>query len=104
MTWDPARFFPAFQRAGMLHTARYQPRFGATKEFCVDFRQPNTLVLDGRAQSTDYEIEFETSAAPDLDDAGGLIEVCGQQFTLRQPVERLGNGFYSRAVLALVGR
>jgi hypothetical protein len=99
MTWDPARFFPAFERAGLLHVARYQPRFGAAKEFSVDFVQPDVVALDGQVQAPETVIEYMTTDAPDLA-AGVEVTVCGQRYTLRGAPRAVRDGFFSQAWLA----
>jgi hypothetical protein len=102
MTWDPSVFFQAFQGAGMLASAVYQPA-GAATPFAVGFRRPEVLVLGNEHQSAEFEIEYETAAVPRLR-KGDPIQVTDEQGTTAQYVARahattLGNGFFSRCEL-----
>lgn len=95
--FNPALLFPAFEAAGMLHSALREEAMPPAS-FAVGFVQPSQLILGEAVQSDQIEIEYETRVAVDLR-VGERLAICGSQFVVRQPPAKLGDGFYSRAEL-----
>ena len=100
MGWDTSRFFPAFKRAGMLDEAVFQPSVGDAIEFDVEFRRPDQIVLDGAVHSTDYSIEYLSTAVELM--RGHIVTINSVAYKVRQEPLAKGNGSFTIALLETV--
>jgi hypothetical protein len=100
MGFDTSVFWPAFQQAGMLDVATYQPSIGPTLDFDVGFKRPDQVVLDGMVHTTDYSIEYLASAV-ELK-RGFIVAVAGVQYKVRQTPMANGDGEFVTALLEKV--
>ena len=98
MSWSEEDFFAAFDDAGMLSAATYQPAVGAAVSVKVGFSQPDTLLLNEMVQVSQYQIEYETATMPDLDD-GESITIGVDAYKVRGIPQKKGDGFFSTVEL-----
>jgi hypothetical protein len=100
MGFDASVFWPAFQQAGMLDVATYQPPNGVAKEFDVGFSRPDQVVLDGMVHTTDYSIEYQ---AADIElQRGYVLRIDGVDYKVRQTPAAKGDGTFYVAALEKV--
>lgn len=103
--FDSAVFWPAFAAAGMLvEASTVLPGEIRPTTFMVDFRRPDVNPITG-AQSADYEIEYQFTDAPTLEEGAEVI-VAGALYRVRQApavrAERGADGFFRCAYLTRV--
>lgn len=99
MSFDPSIFFPAFKAAGFLRSAAFSLAGGATyADVSIGFTQPDVPAVTGLAQSREYEIEYETAAAPSLA-RGDAAVIDGVSYKLREDPRSQGDGHYSKVLL-----
>lgn len=97
MGFDASVFWPAFQQAGMLDTAVYQPPHGVAVAFDVGFSRPDEVVLDGMVHTTDYSIEYQ---AADIElQRGNVLRIDGVDYKVRQTPKGKGDGTFYVALL-----
>jgi len=101
MTFHAERFWSAFQSAGMLDVATYQPPVGDLVVFSGGFKRPDQVVLDGMVHTTDYSIEY--LAADVTLKRGFIITVDEVQYKVRQTPLAKGDGEFVTALLDEVG-
>lgn len=97
MRFPVEALFQAFQAAGMLVPAVFDPS-GQAKAFSVQWVKPEQLLLDDQAQSTEYTIEYETSAVPRIV-KGTRVDVDGAAYRARAHAQQQGDGYFSRCHL-----
>lgn len=94
--FDPTILFDAFKGAGMLDQATL---LGPSPvSFDVGFLQPENLIMGEAVQTSDIVIEFVTASSPQLRTGTALV-IKGQAYRVRQPPNKQGDGYYSRATL-----
>lgn len=101
--FDPAEFFRAFSKHGLLRCAHYIPPSGPTYRFMVGWVRPDELLLSEQVQSTEYLIEYETAGAPVLEPDMRLT-IDGEAYVVRAPPRARGDGSFTTATLAKVRR
>ncbi len=84
-------------RAGLLHTAIWRPVSGQVVTAWVEFRAPDTTILDGIGLSTDYGIRYPASRLVGLGQ-GDTLEIGGMGYRVRE-VRAVGDGSEARATL-----
>ena len=100
MSWDTARFWSAFQRAGMLDIATFQPASGPALDVDVEFRRPDQVLLDGMVHSTDYSIEYQAADLPFK--RGDMVQILAAAYKIRQTPTAKGDGTFVIAQLEKV--
>lgn len=98
--WDNAIFDDAFDQAGMRELASLVGVVPAV-DFMVRFDRPDVIDEATMVHSTDYEIEFTTSAAPGLK-YHSLLDIGGKRYRVRQEPTVRGDGHWTRALLELL--
>jgi hypothetical protein len=101
--FDPSLFWSAFQAAGMLVTATYEPTSGPPVDFQAGFKRPDQVELDGILHTTQYSIEYQTADVTLK--RGAVLTIAGEagKFRLREPAQAKGDGFFSVAFLERIG-
>jgi len=100
MAFDPGRFWAAFQAAGMLVEATYQPAAGpAVAGIQINLLQPDVALLGELVQSTEYEAEFQTADMPNLV-VDETLTIGAEVYKVRRPPMKTGDGFFSKVVLS----
>lgn len=94
MMVNTADLYAAAGRAGLLTSAMIGGR-----EVLVDFRAPDTEVLDGLALTTDYVIRYPADAV--ILDTGHELVIGGINYRVRE-VRAIGDGSEFRATLMRV--
>lgn len=96
MTLDNSLFDAAFDAAGLRETVTpLKPSFPA---FQARFDRPQQIIMDEQIHTTDYAIEYTTSAAPNLarDDE---LSVGGVRYRVKQKPMAQGDGYWTIAQL-----
>lgn len=104
MAWDPSVLFPAAAAAGMLKSITVTLANGSQlPSFDAGFETPDVpfQLQDVKVQSSEYAIEYETAKAPGLAKNSKVL-IDGQDYLVREPPSRVGDGFYSKAILTKV--
>jgi hypothetical protein len=99
MQFPTAAFFAAFKTAGLLVPAVYRLGLAGEVAFDCQWLRPDTLLLGGDAQGTDYRIEFQTADLPPLR-VGDPVHIGCHAYTVRQPPQAQGDGYFSQVYLA----
>lgn len=93
------QFFAAFDRAGLLVMADWQPANGAPAQSAkVRFRSPDELLLGQMAVGTAYAIEYPVTSLVGLDE-NEIVTVAGTAYRVREKPLRKSNGAVMRALL-----
>lgn len=89
----------------MLADVTYQPESGpAVPGIKVGFAQPDVAMLADLVQSTEYEIEFQTTDMPALK-IGEMLDITHPQtlvtdkYKVRRNPEKKGDGMFSKVLL-----
>ena len=91
--FDPSLIWPAFAAAGML--VEVTPASGSA--FTAGFRRPDTMVLDGLAQSADYSLEYQTADATLRRD--DMLTIGGTTYKVKRPPMASPDGHFSTVYL-----
>lgn len=97
MEWDNSVFDDAFDAVGLREPALLLDSEPPVP-FKVRFDRPQVIDEGGLVHSTDYEIEYTTADVPGLA-YHSQVEVGGTLYRVRQEPTRMGDGFWSRAML-----
>ena len=97
MEWDNSIFDEAFDSVGMREEALLLDTEPPTP-FMVQFDRPQVILEDETMHSTDYEIEYTTTDAPNLT-YHSKVEIGGVRYRVRQEPRTVGDGYWSRAML-----
>jgi len=94
---DVKYLYDAAARSGLLVEAIWAPDLGPMVVTWVEFRAPDTSILDGLGVSTDYTMRYPASCLVGLKQ-GDRVEIGGAIYRVRE-VRAVGDGSESRATL-----
>lgn len=94
--WDNSLFDEAFDRAGLRVQAT--PLQAGRSSFQARFERPQQIMLEDQVHTTNYSIEYTSSAASWLK-LGDMLSIEGDTYRVIQPPVAQGDGYWTIAEL-----
>ena len=90
--------YDAAARSGLLQQAVWGPELGPKETTWVEFRAPESSILDGIGLSTDYAMRYPAGRLTGMK-PGDTVELGGVAYRVRE-VRAVGDGTELRATLS----
>ena len=97
MTWDNSLFDEAFDAVGLRDTVTLL-KGAPYPTFQARFEQPQQIMLDDQVHTTNYSIEYTTSAVTAIK-CEDKVRNKGVTYTAKQPPTLTGDGYWTIAQL-----